>query len=258
MSILKEIMLSIVIPAYNEEQRLPKTVIETLQWIRGGPMSVEVLIVDDGSIDQTLTIAKNLAEKWENIRVLSRPHAGKGAAVRAGMLAARGHYVLFMDADGATRSTEIAKLMETLDEGYDVAVGSRVSKAREVVVRTSLARKSIGRIFAALVNLLAIRGIQDTQCGFKMFRQEVVRPIFSMQTLEGFAFDVEILFIATKRGFWLKEVPVNWEAQPGSKVNVMTDSFKMLCDIIRIRWIHRHLNGGFEHTSLKPTLTDQY
>lgn len=258
MSFPRETTLSIIIPAYNEESRLRKTVLEMRQWTLRSSMKVELLIVDDGSIDQTLTVAKRLAEQWQSVQVLSCPHAGKGAAVRAGMLAAKGHYVLFMDADGATRLTEISKLMAVLDEGYDIAIGSRVSTIPEVIVRTSLARKSIGRTFAVLVNLLIIRGIQDTQCGFKMFRHEVVKPIFSRQTLSGFAFDVELLFIAKKLGFRLKEVPVSWEAQPGSKVNVVIDSFKMLCDIIRIRWIHRHLNDVLEDMSMKPKLTRTY
>jgi dolichyl-phosphate beta-glucosyltransferase len=234
--------VSIIIPAYNEQKRLSRTLIQTIEWTGWVSRSWEIIIVDDGSTDETLAIAKSFEKAERNIRALSHRHRGKGAAVRAGMLTAQGRYVLFMDADGATPMTEVPKLIGALDNGYDVAIGSRASKFGDVVVKTSLIRKGIGRAFASLVGFLAFSGIRDTQCGFKMFRREIVKSIFLRQTIDGFAFDVEILLIANKLGLQVAEVPVNWNAQPGSKVNVLTDSFRMLRDIIRLRWIHRNIS----------------
>jgi len=152
---------------------------------------------------------------------------------------------LFMDADGATPLDEIPKLLEALEQGHDVAIGSRiVQNPGEVEIKTSLHRRIIGRCFAFFVNLFAFGGIADTQCGFKMFRREAAQAIFSRQKTTGFAFDVEILFIARRLSLAIAEIPVNWVAQPGSKVNVVTDSVKMLWDVWRIQWLHRKFEGG--------------
>ena len=175
------------------------------------------------------------------IRALACPHMGKGATVRMGILNAKGRFILFMDADGATPLNEITKLLAAIEDGYDVAIGSRVVQhPGEVEVKTSIHRRMMGRIFAFFVNLFAIKGIADTQCGFKMFRREAAVEIFSRQKTVGFAFDVEILFIARRLSLSIAEVPVNWVAQPGSKVNLVTDSIKMLWDISHIGWLHRN------------------
>jgi dolichyl-phosphate beta-glucosyltransferase len=164
---------------------------------------------------------------------------GKGAAVRTGVLNATGRFVLFMDADGATPLGEIPKLLAAIDEGYDVAIGSRVVRREgEVEVKTTIHRRIIGRTFAFLTGLLALGGIADTQCGFKMFRREVATAVFSRQKIVGFAFDVEILFIARRLSLSIIEVPVNWVAQPGSKVNLVTDSLRMLWDNCWISWLY--------------------
>jgi dolichyl-phosphate beta-glucosyltransferase len=158
------------------------------------------------------------------------------------MLAAKGEYVLFMDADGATPMPEVAKLLSKLHIGYDVAIGSRARRrGTESQVAMSKVRRLVGETFAGAVHLLAIGGIEDSQCGFKLFRRDVVVPIFSRQQLSGFAFDVEILFIAKRLGLSIAEVPVQWYAQPGSKVRIFRDAVKMLWDISRVRWIHRDL-----------------
>jgi dolichyl-phosphate beta-glucosyltransferase len=234
------VAVSIVIPAYNEQNRLPKTVLEALRWCSAHLNDYEVIIVDDGSTDQTLAIAELLQDNVRHVRALACHHKGKGAAVRAGMLNARGHYVLFMDADGATPMSEIPKLLDRLDAGAHVAIGSRIAQhPGEVTIETSAHRRLVGRTFAAVVNLVAVSGIGDTQCGFKMFRHDVIKAIFGQQRLEGFAFDVEILYLARHLGLTIDEVPVNWVNQAGSKVNVMTDSLRMLWDTLHIRWIHR-------------------
>jgi dolichyl-phosphate beta-glucosyltransferase len=235
-----ETKLSIVIPAYNERARLPRTALEAIRWCNVNDVQYEIVIVDDGSSDDTLSIAELLAHHDRNVRSIACPHKGKGATVRMGMLNARGTYVLFMDADGATPLTEIPRLLSALESGSDVAIGSRVLQAPgEVVVETSFHRKFIGRTFALLVNILAVRGIGDTQCGFKMFRRDAARAIFSRQQIDGFAFDVELLYIAQMLGFRIVEVPVNWKDQAGSKVNLLADSLKMLWDLSHIRWLHR-------------------
>jgi dolichyl-phosphate beta-glucosyltransferase len=237
---VSEIKLSIVIPAYNEQERLPRTVMTTLHYCAAQKLDFELIIVDDGSTDGTLSLVRLYEKSDGRIRALACPHAGKGSAVRLGMLNARGQFVLFMDADGATPLHEIATLAAALESGNDVAVGSRViHESAQVEVHTSLHRRLIGRLFAMLVNLFALRGIADTQCGFKMFRRSAALQIFSLQKLSGFAFDVEILFIARRLSLTIVEIPINWAAQPGSKVNLVTDSMKMLWDISLIRWIHR-------------------
>jgi dolichyl-phosphate beta-glucosyltransferase len=239
----REIFLSIVIPSYNEQKRLPKTVLETIAWCKQNLQSYELIIADDGSTDETPNIAKLFAEQISEISFIACPHMGKGATVRTGMLNASGKYALFMDADGATPLSEIRKLIAKMEEGIEIVIGSRVRQSPgETEVITSLHRRLIGRTFAALVNIFAISGFGDTQCGFKMFKHEIIRDIFTKQKCNGFAFDVEILFIAKKLSLTILELPVNWVNQDGSKVNIMTDSIKMLFDIMRIRWIHREKN----------------
>ncbi len=239
-----EVSLSIVIPAYNEEARLPETLRKTVSWCEAHALEFEVIVVDDGSRDGTVALGRVFAETDQRIRVLACAHMGKGAAVRAGVLNAKGHFVLFMDADGATPLSEIPKLIAGIDEGHDVAIGSRVVRREgEAEVKTPLHRRLIGRIFAFFTGVLALGGIADTQCGFKMFRREVTAAIFSRQKTVGFAFDVEILFIARRLSLSVLEIPVNWVAQPGSKVNLVTDSLRMLWDIFRISWLHRNFEG---------------
>ena len=236
----EEILLSIVIPAFNERNRLPRTVKEIREWCSRHYPLYEIIIVDDGSTDDTLDIARSYSESHERVYALARPHRGKGAAVREGMLNAAGKYVIFMDADGATPLGEIRKLLDKMEAGYHVAIGSRVVEdPKKTTVISSFHRKFIGRIFAALVNFLAVPGIKDTQCGFKMFREDVTKTLFRLQRCDGFAFDVEILFLARKFSMNIAEVPVNWTNRSGSKVSLVADSFKMLKDILKIRMMHR-------------------
>jgi dolichyl-phosphate beta-glucosyltransferase len=252
----EQVKLSIVIPAYNERARLPQTVMSTLRYCAEQELDFELIIADDGSSDETLALARAFERQDARIRALACPHMGKGSAVRLGMLNARGECVLFMDADGATPLHEIATLAAALDAGNDVAVGSRViPQSAQVEVRTSLHRRLIGRTFAFFVNLFAVQGIADTQCGFKMFRRDAALQIFSLQKLAGFAFDVEVLFIARRLSLTIVEIPVNWASQPGSKVNLVTDSMKMLWDISLIRWTHRNFGAGLA-APLVPPLDD--
>jgi dolichyl-phosphate beta-glucosyltransferase len=245
-----DIELSIVIPAYNEQARLPRTVLETMHWCTTQKFNFELIISDDGSRDETLALARLFEEGDSRVRSLACPHLGKGSAVRMGMLNAKGQYVLFMDADGATPLSEIPKLLDALKKGNDIAIGSRVvQQPGEVEIKTPIHRRIMGRVFAFFVNLFAIEGIADTQCGFKMFRRDVAFAIFSRQKTPGFAFDVEALFLARRLSLTIVEIPVNWIAQAGSKVNIVTDSIKMLWDISLIRWLHR----GFQPSASSST-----
>jgi dolichyl-phosphate beta-glucosyltransferase len=247
-----EIQLSIVIPAYNEQARLPRTVLETIHWCTTQKLDFELIISDDGSSDETLALGFLFEESDARVRTLACPHMGKGATVRMGILNAKGRVILFMDADGATQLSEITKLLTAIKNGYDVAIGSRVVQhPGEVEVKTSPLRRFVGRVFAFFVNLFAIEGIADTQCGFKMFRREAAMAIFSRQKTVGFAFDVEILFIARRLSLSIAEIPVNWTAQAGSKVNLVTDSIRMLWDISHIRWRHRKFEASIPLASAR-------
>jgi len=248
----REIDLSIIIPAFNEKNRLPKTILETIKWCRTNCPRYEILVVDDGSTDETFEIISLFAEYDEHLRAIANPHLGKGAAVRSGMLNASGKHVLFMDADGATPLDEIPKLRAKLDEGFPVAIGSRIMQNMgETQVVTSFHRKLIGRIFAAIVNIFGVRGIGDTQCGFKMFRGGIVRDIFFHQKVNGFAFDVEILYLARRLSFEIAEVPINWNNKEGSKVNLVLDSMKMLRDVFKIKVLHRELTPFYYAAKLR-------
>jgi len=244
-----DVYLSIVIPAFNEQERLPKTLLETIAWCNKNIHSYEIIITDDGSSDDTLEIGRLFSEHDSNVKVIACPHLGKGATVRMGMLNSTGTYALFMDADGATPLSEIPKLIAKIEEGYFVAIGSRViQNPGETTVKTSLHRKIIGRTFAALVNIFAVSGIADTQCGFKMFKKDIKKELFSRQKINGFAFDVELLYLANKLSYPVAEVPVNWVNQKGSKVNLITDSIKMFKDILKIRFMHRNLQEQYKES----------
>ncbi len=238
-----DIFISIIIPTYNEQNRLPKTLLNILDWTKQNAEFIktfEIIIVDDGSSDQTGELARLFSSQVKEIRYIFCPHHGKGATVRMGMLNAFGKYVIFMDADGATPMDELRKVYCKIQEGYDVVIGSRIPQyPGEIRVTTRVHRKIMGRIFSFFVNVLTIPGFADTQCGFKMFKNECIRDIFQRQRIEGFAFDIEVLYIAKNLSLEIYEVPVNWVNQKGSKVNIIVDSMKMLIDLLRIRWIHK-------------------
>ena len=228
--------LSIVIPAYNEEERLPRTLEETLAFLDQKGFEYEVIVVDDGSSDETAHLVQKFAVNSSRVRLLTYPrNRGKGYAVRLGVLNARGNFVLYADADGATPIEEIERLQDAVDQGTDVAIGSRAMYSKETQVKTVIHRKILGRVFNGVVNFVVVPGIADTQCGFKMFPRAVAQDIFSRQRSEGFSFDVEVLFLAGKLGYKITEVPINWTNIPGSKVNLVRDSILMLIDVFKFR-----------------------
>jgi dolichyl-phosphate beta-glucosyltransferase len=243
--------LSIVIPAYNEEARLGPTLEAYLAYCHRTARRVEVIVVDDGSLDRTSAVVNSSAALHPEVRLIRlAENQGKGQAVRSGVVNARGKCVLFADADGATPLSELERLEAALEAGADVAIGSRALHDEGVRIRARLYRRVIGRIFHGLVELLTVPRVKDTQCGFKLFRGPVAHDLFSRMRIRGFSFDVEVLMMAQRRGYSIAEVPVNWTHQPGSKVNLVVDSARMLRDLFIIRG--RYLSGQYNSPHLTP------
>ncbi len=237
--------LTVVVPAYNEEERLPETLAELADFFDEGAGDVELILVDDGSTDSTLDIMRGWCAEREYARAMEIDHAGKAHAVRAGVGEARRGRVLFMDADLAVPLPEIQKLISALNEGAEVAIGSRELPGglRE---GESFARHVRGRLFNWLVALLVLRGIWDTQCGFKAFETPAARHIFAESRLYNesptklsgprvTAFDVELLFLAKRLQYTIAEVGVNWRHVPNSKVDPIRDPLQMALEVVRIR-----------------------
>ena len=237
------ISLSIIVPAYNERWRLPPTIIDVIDYIESRKTSYEIIIVDDGSTDETSAIVKKLERvRPQEVRLIRLPkNRGKGHAVRTGAENASGELVMFIDADGATPIIEIDRLEAAIKDGADIAIGSRAKKSSETQIKTIWYRKLLGRVFNGCVNMFLLPGVEDTQCGFKMFRAEAAKKVFPLQTAERFSFDIELLYVARKLNLKITEVPINWQNVPGSKVNLILDSARMFRDIFRFRFVHRNL-----------------
>jgi dolichyl-phosphate beta-glucosyltransferase len=239
--------LSLVIPAYNEALRLPAFLERVDAHLKTRRLPYEVIVVDDGSHDDTAALVTILAHRLSHIRLIRSAHnAGKGAAVRLGMQAARGRLQLFADADGATAIEELAPLEQAINNGADIAIGSRALASRNprYTVSARRHRSILGSLFNAAVRRMGLDGIHDTQCGFKLFRQPVAEDLFSVAGVSGYGLDLELLYIAKRRGYRIAEVPVNWADQPGSKVRPIRDGLMMLCDLLVVR--RRDANGLYE------------
>ncbi|MBI5154057.1 glycosyltransferase family 2 protein [Candidatus Poribacteria bacterium] len=235
----QEPLLSVIIPAFNEEQRLPATLASIQDFLSRARFSWEIIVVDDGSRDDTIGAA-TAAFRDERCRVLPNPrNMGKGASIRNGMLAARGKYRLFTDADNSTPIEEAPKLLARMKrERADVAIGSRAVKGACLEVRQPLYREFMGRVFNLIVQVITLPGIKDTQCGFKIFTARAAKRVFPKQEMAGFSFDVEVLFLARRARFRIVEVPVRWINSPASRVSPIRDSAKMFADVVRIRLKH--------------------
>ncbi len=238
--------LSVVIPCYNEEQRLPRTLESARAWLeRHFPDDFEMLLVDDGSTDATPDIAAEAARAHPAIRLIRQPeNRGKGAAVRRGMLEARGETRLFMDADHSTHVREVAKALPLIEaDGADIVIASRQHPDSEIPVRQSWLREHMGKSFNLLMRLTVGIPMRDTQCGFKAFSAKACEVIFPLQRIEGFGFDVELLYLARLKGLTVTEIPVRWANDDLSRVRMLMDPVRMFADLVRIRRLHRRDQG---------------
>lgn len=227
---------SIIIPAYNEERRLPETLERIAAYVRISRRETEILVVDDGSTDRTAAFAESFRSKLPTLRVISNGvNRGKGYSVRHGMLEAHGCIVLFTDADLSAPIEEADKLFAAL-ETHDVAIGSRALDRGLISVHQSRFREFAGIIFNAIVRLCLCLPFVDTQCGFKAFRREPCRIIFEQQRIERFGFDPELLYLARRHGLRAVEIPVRWGHSPATKVSMFRDSLQMFLDVLIIRW----------------------
>lgn len=250
----ENVEISVVVPAYNEQWRLPPTLIDMIDFFDGKGLPYEVIVVDDGSQDLTSTIVRKFERIRPQVRLLRAPqNHGKGYALRMGVLNSRGKRVLIADADGATPIMEFERLTAALDGGADVAIGSRAMASATTTVTTNWYRKLLGRSFNLVVNLFLLPGIADTQCGFKMFTEQAARFLFERQTADGFSFDVEILYLAKKTEMKIAEIPINWTNVPGSKVNLVLDAMKMFHDIFFFRFRHRGIDRSAFRSQIEAT-----
>jgi len=231
---MKPLLLSIIIPAYNEEQRLPQTLQTIHDFLVKQPYAAEVLVVENGSTDRTLQIGEEFSHKVKEVRALHCEQRGKGYAVRMGMLAASGEYRFICDTDLSMPIEEVNKFLPPILKDTPIAIASREAPG---AVRSDepAYRHFIGRVFNFIVRLIALPGLQDTQCGFKCFRADVAQKVFPLQTIGGWTFDVEVLFIARRMGYPIVEVPIPWYYRTHSKVRVLRDSLRMGLDLLTIR-----------------------
>ena len=230
--------VSIIIPAYNEAGRLEASITELAGFFSSVPWTHEVILVIEKSTDGTLEVARRLATKIPCMEVIGHDiQRGKGYAVRVGMLRARGEIAFFMDADLSTPLSEVGHFMNRFSVAppADVLVGNRQHAGSEILTRQHFLRRKMGQTYNGILRLIAGIRISDTQCGFKAFRRAAREAVFPLQKLDGFAFDVEVLLLAERLGFAVADMPVRWRNAEGSKVHIVRDSWRMLCDAIRVR-----------------------
>lgn len=224
--------LSVIIPAHNEENRLPNTLEQVIRFLDQQPFTSEIIVVENGSADKTLNVAQQFAEQHKQVRVM-QSERGKGAAVKHGMLEATGEYRFMCDADLSMPIEELAKFILPALENVDIAIASREAKG-SVRYNEPPYRHLGGRGINFLIQLLILPGLNDTQCGFKCFRADAAEKLFRKQTLSGWSFDIEILFIARKYGYRVQEIPIHWYHDSDTKVRALPDAIHMFQDIFRI------------------------
>lgn len=228
---------SIVIPAYNESGRIPATLYAVVACIRSKGWSAEVVVVDDGSQDDTAEVVREFAAGNPEVRLLRNPcNHGKGYSVRNGILHAFGEVVMFTDADLSAPMEEAQGLFDAIGAGADIAIGSRWLERQRQTIRQPFYRRFFGRCFNAVTRMVMRLPFADTQCGFKAFTRAAAQTIFQLQTIEGWGFDPEILFIALKRGYKIEEIPVSWGHDERTQISYLKDGARMLQDLAQVRW----------------------
>lgn len=226
--------LSIVIPAYNESARLGPTLRRVVDYLRQNGIRYEVLVVDDGSTDGTSELARTFEP--EGVRVLTQEvNRGKGAVLKAGVLESRGREVLLVDADLSTPIEDLERLRPRLAEA-ELVLGSRAVEGSDILTHQPFYREMMGRTFNLIIQMAGVRGLRDTQCGFKLLDGDVARRLFAELQIQRFAYDVELVWLARRHGYRVVEVGVRWADSPSSKVNPLTDSFRMFWDVMALRW----------------------
>lgn len=235
--------LSIVMPAYNEAARIEQSLHDLRQWLEGCGYSWELRVVDDGSVDGTARLAGRMASADARIVLQREPHRGKGGAVRAGMLAATGELRFMCDADLSMPPHELPRFLDAVPAGADIAIGSREGIGARRVGEPAY-RHLMGRAFNALVKTVALPQVEDSQCGFKLFTAQAADAIFSRLTIDGWAFDVEMMFVARRQGWRIREVPIEWHYRADSRVSPIRDPLRMLGDVLKIR--ARSARGVYE------------
>lgn len=229
--------ISIIIPAFNEEKRLERTIKRAVSYLNENFSNYELIVVNDGSEDSTAKVAKDLSRSFSRIQVINyEKNHGKGFAVKNGMLAAKGNYVFFMDADNSTPIEEMSGFIRKLDKGVDVVIGSRHISGSDIKVEQPLYRRFLGRFANQLIQLFILPGIYDSQCGFKGFTKKAVLALFDKQTINGWGFDFEILALAKEFNFSIAEVPVRWLDSRGSRVRPIRGALKTLAELIKVKY----------------------
>ena len=239
---MAEPYLSVVIPAFNAEVRIQRTLERIVEFLDAQSYSWEVVVANDGSTDATAQLAGEVAANRDDVTHLSLEHRGKGWAVKHGMLAATGQYRLLCDADMSVPIEQVKRLLPPNILGADIAVGSR-EQVNSHRIGEPIHRHMMGRVYNSFVRTLAAPGLKDTQCGFKCYRGEIVSLLFGAQRIYGFAFDAEVIFLACKIGLNVQEIGVDWYYEQGSKVRPLTDSLVMVGDLLKIRW--NHIRGRY-------------
>ena len=237
---MSQLFLSVVIPTFNEETRIADSLSRVIEYLQGQDYSWEVVVADDGSTDRTVGLVGQAIVDHPNVRILHLQHRGKGWAVKNGMLAAEGEFRLLCDADLSVPIQQVERLLPPTGPMADIVLGSREADGA-VRIGEPTGRHIMGRIFNRLVSSLAVPGLADTQCGFKIFRADAAQDLFPRLTLDGFAFDVELIHLAGKRGLTYSEVGIDWYYRPQSKVRPLRDALAMTLDLFKIRWRHRNL-----------------
>jgi dolichyl-phosphate beta-glucosyltransferase len=230
-----DLLLSLIIPAYNEEKRIGPSLAQIITYFQRNRCSYELIVVDDGSTDRTVELVRELIAETQDGHLLHAQHGGKGAAVRKGILSAKGQYIFFTDADLSTPITELDKFLEQFNQGYDIVIGSRKITGANVEVHQSWLREFMSKVFIWLTNLILTKNISDVTCGFKGFTHSAAQKVFAIQRVNDWSFDAEILFLAQKYGYTVKEVPVHWRNDPGTKVRLWKDVIRSFLGLLKIR-----------------------